>query len=272
MQLARPVKRVTRLALSAAALGAALTVGAGTAAQAAPAAPAANPDPIPDTFDFSDCPPLPEGSDPRLSRCVSVVVTSGTFHVGAFDQAIDKPIRMTFANAYNPQTFKYTAVFGKMRAERMLVQPGLFGDPLLTAVYAQPEYAGVFDQPTSADFHIKVGLKIRLVNPFLGSNCRVGSDSNPITLELTTATTSPPAPNTPITGEPARVVRTDPPPTVRSAKHVDNSFSVPGAKGCVFGGGIADWLVNQVGGFPSAAGKNTVIFNEYLALKPYSEL
>ncbi|TDD76561.1 hypothetical protein E1293_27015 [Actinomadura darangshiensis] len=268
MKLARPAKRAARLALSAAA-AAALTVGLGTAAQAAPTL---NTDPIPDNFDFSDCPTLPAGSDPNFSRCVSVVVTSGTFHVGAFDQAIDKPIQMTFANAYNPETFKYTAVFGKMRAEKMLVQPGLFGDPLLTAVYAQPEFAGVFDQPTSADFHIKMGLKIRLVNPFLGSNCRVGSDSNPITLELTTGTTSPPAPNTPITGEAAKIVRTDPQPTVRSAKHVDNSFAVPGAKGCVFGGGVADWLVNQVGGFPSAGGKNTVIFNEYMVLKPYSQL
>ena len=270
MKLARPAQRAARLALAAVA-GAAFLVGAGTA-QAAPTAPTLNPDPIPDSFDFSDCPPLPEGSDPNFSRCVSVVVTSGTFQLGKFDQSIDEPIKMTFANAYDPKTFKYTAIFGKLRAKPMLVQPGLFGDPLLSAVYAQPEYAGVFDQPTSADFHIKLGLKIRLVNPFLGSNCRVGSDSNPITLELTTGTTSPPAPNTPITGEPAKVARTDPPPTVRSAKHVDNAFAVPGAKGCVFGGGIADWLVNQVGGFPSAGGKNTVIENEYLVIKSYSEL
>lgn len=271
MKLTRFSKRTARFALPVAGAAAALAI-AGTGAQAAPAQPALNADPIPATFDFSDCPPLPEGSDLHASRCVSVVVTSGTFQVGKFDQAIDKPIRMTFANAYDPKTFKFTSVFGKMRAERMLVQPGLFGDPLLTAVYAQPEFAGVFDQPTSADFHIKIGLKIRLVNPFLGSKCTVGTDSNPITLELTTGTTAPPAPNTPITGEKATIVRTDPPPTVRSAKHVDNAFAVPGAKGCVFGGGLADWLVNQVGGFPSAGGKNTVVFNEYLAMKPYDQL
>ncbi|MDL4775575.1 hypothetical protein [Actinomadura xylanilytica] len=268
MKFTRPSRRATRFALPLAGAAAALAM-AGSAAQAAPAV---NPDPIPATFDFSDCPTLPAGSDLHASTCVSVVVTSGTFHLGKFDQAIEKPIKMTFANAYNPETFQFTSVFGKMHAEKMLVQPGLFGDPLLSAVYAQPEFAGVFDQPTSADFKIKMGLKVRLVNPILGSNCLIGSDSNPILLDLTTGTTAPPAPNTPITGEKATVVRTTPPPTVRSAKHVDNAFSVPGAKGCLFGGGVADWLVNQVGGMPSAGGKNTMVFNEYMSTQAYDKL
>ncbi|WP_243712736.1 hypothetical protein [Actinomadura sp. 6K520] len=269
MKLTRFPKRGVRLAFPAIVAAAALTFGMGTAANAAPAL---NPDPIPESFDFSDCPPLPDGADPRFSRCVSVVVTSGTFQLGNFDQSIDKPIRITFANTYNPTTFEFGSVFGKLRADKMLVQPGLFGDPFLTAVYAKAEYAGFFEQPTSADFRIKLGLKVRLINPVLGSNCTIGTDSNPIMLDLTTGTTAPPAPNSPITGEPATIVRTDPPPTVRSAKHVDNSFSVPGAKGCLFGGGVADWLVNQIGGFPAPAGTNTMIQNEYLAMKSYDQL
>jgi hypothetical protein len=257
------------LALSAAAAAATLVLGLGTSAEAAPAL---NPDPIPSSFDFSDCPPLPEGSDPGFSHCFTVVVTSGTFNVGNFEQTIDEPIRMTFAQAFNLSTFQFTNVFGKFRAPKMLVQPGLFGDPFLSAVYARPEYAGVFDLPASTDYKIKLGLKIRLINPILGSHCTVGSDSNPIVLNFTTGTTSPPAPNTPITGEAATVVRSDPPPSIRSAKHVENSFAVPGAKGCLFGGGVADWLVNQIGGFPSAAGHNTMIQNEYIVEKSYSDL
>ncbi|CNE85043.1 Uncharacterised protein [Mycobacterium tuberculosis] len=269
MKFTRFRRRSARLALPAAVAAAGLVFSMGTAAEAAPAL---NPDPIPSSFDFSDCPALPAGADPQFSHCFTIVVTSGTFQIGNFNQSIDEPIRLTFAQTFNTTTFEFGTVFGKFRAPKMLVQPGLFGDPFLSAVYAQPEYAGVFEFPPSADYRIKLGLKIRLINPILGSHCTVGSDSNPIVLNFTTGTTSPPAPNTPITGEPMTPVRTDPPPVVRSAQHVENSFSVPGAKGCLFGGGVADWLVNQIGGFPSAAGHNTMIQNEYVVEKAYSNL
>ncbi|QKW38623.1 hypothetical protein HUT06_35215 [Actinomadura sp. NAK00032] len=270
MKSTRFRRRKARLALpTAAAAAATLVFGLGASAEAAPAA---NPDPIPASFDFADCPPLPEGSDPHLSRCIVAVITSGKFQIGNFDQAIEKPMQITYASAFNPSTFKFTTVFGKLRAEKMLVQGGLFGDPLLTAVYARPEYAGTFETPPSLDFRINVGLKVRLINPFLGSHCTVGTDSNPIKLSFTTGTTNPPAPNTPISGEAASIARQDPPPEVLQAKHVDNAFAVPGAKGCVFGGGVADWLINQVGGFPAAAGTSTVIQNEYIVQKLYDQL
>ncbi|TDC89154.1 hypothetical protein [Actinomadura sp. 7K507] len=259
-------RRSSRLAFPAVAAAALLAFG-----MASPAA-ADNPDPIPASFDFSDCPPLPEGASPFYSRCQVAVVTSGSFQVGNFDQTIEEPIRLTYANAYNADTFEIETIFGGLEAPEMLVQPGLFGDPLLSAVYAKVEYAGSFEVPGTNDFDINMGVKIRLINPFLGSNCTVGTNSNPIMLNLTTGTTDPPAPNTPITGEGVSIKRSDPLPEVLQAQHVGNAFSVPGAKGCVFGGGIADWLVNQVGGFPSPAGENTMIQNEYIVSKSYSEL
>ncbi|MFB4306455.1 hypothetical protein [Actinomadura sp. GTD37] len=237
----------------------------------ASSASAVNTDPIPSSFDFSDCPPLPEGANANLSNCYVGVVTSGTFKIGNFDQAIEEPIRFTYANTFDSSTFESKIIFGGLEAPKMLVQPGLFGDPLLTAVYAKVEYAGTFEMPVSSDFEINLGVKVRLINPALGSNCTVGTNSNPIVLKLTTGTTNPPAPNTPITGEGLQVVQTTP-EIVRSAKHVGNDFAVPGAKGCVFGGGVADWLINQVGGFPSAAGKNTMIQNEYIVKKTYTQL
>ncbi len=140
-------------------------------------------------------------------------------------------------------------------------------------MYARVEYAGTFEIPTNTtNLDINLGVKVRLINPFLGSNCTVGTNSNPIMLHLTTGSTNPPAPNTPITGESPTIARSDEAGDVLQAKQVDNAFSVPGAKGCVFGGGVADWLVNQVGGFPSAAGKNTTIQNEYIVSKQYSQL
>ncbi|TDC44868.1 hypothetical protein E1281_32295 [Actinomadura sp. KC345] len=267
MKFTRFRRRGLRLAVPAVFGAALLAFG-----MASPAA-ADNPDPIPASFDFSDCPPLPAGASPFYSRCQVAVVTSGTFQVGNFDQEIEEPIRLTYASTLNAETFESEIIFGGLDAPKMLVQPGLFGDPLLSAVYAKVEYAGSFEIPAAGShLAINMAVKVRLINPFLGSNCTVGTNSNPIMLNLTTGTTDPPAPNTPITGEDPRIARSDPPPSVLQAQSVDNSFSVPGAKGCVFGGGVADWLVNQIGGFPAAAGTNTTVQNEYIVSKQYSQL
>ena len=47
---------------------------------------------------------------------------------------------------------------------------------------------------------LQLPVKVKLSNVFLGSSCYVGSEANPIILNLTTGTTSPPAPNKPIKG------------------------------------------------------------------------
>jgi len=116
-------------------------------------------------------------------------------------------------------------------------------------------------------------VKVKLSNPFLGSNCYLGSNSNPIKLELTTGTTSPPAPNKPISGSSGEF--SEPVPGVISLKNnklVDNSFSVPGASGC--GGILFSWavdpLVNSIVGTPAAAGSNTAILEgtTYLGFAP----
>lgn len=104
-------------------------------------------------------------------------------------------------------------------------------------------------------------VKVKLSNPFLGSNCYIGSNSNPIMLKLTTGTTSPPLPNTPITGAPGAPL--EPAPGMIGLKDnrlVDNSFATPGANGC---GGLFSFLidpfVNSIVGVPSPAGTNTAI-------------
>ncbi|NEA27863.1 hypothetical protein G3I70_35990 [Actinomadura bangladeshensis] len=272
MRSMKKSKRVARLALPLAGVATAMALTSAMPAQAAPALPALNPDPIPASFDFSDCPALLPGYTNAGSVCFSTVVTSGTFKLGNFDQTIDQPIRMTFATQYNPTERKNTPVFGKMRAEKMLVQPGLFGDPFLSAVYAQPEYANLFELPPSTDYRIKLGLKVRLINPLLGGSCRIGSDSNPITLNLTTGTTSPPAGVEPLTGEAAQIVKVELPMVVRSAKHVDNTAPAPGAKGCALNGGLVNSVVNLVAGLPNDAGDNAMVFNEYIASKSYTAL
>jgi hypothetical protein len=105
-------------------------------------------------------------------------------------------------------------------------------------------------------------VKARLENPLLGSNCYVGSSTTPLVWEVTTGTTSPPAPNEPISGtagtlellEEGSVLRLD------DAVLVDNAWAAPAASGC---GGlfsfIIDPIINASAGLPSAAGNNTAI-------------
>jgi hypothetical protein len=105
-------------------------------------------------------------------------------------------------------------------------------------------------------------VKVKLSNPFLGSNCYIGSNSKPIQIDLTTGTTSPPPPNTPITGSPGELTGIEEGKILvdKNNKLVNNSFAAPGASGC---GGLFSFLidpfVDSILGTPSPAGTNTAI-------------
>jgi hypothetical protein len=111
---------------------------------------------------------------------------------------------------------------------------------------------------------LQLPVKVRLGNPFLGSNCYVGSEAHPIVLNLTTGTTSPPAPNKPIKGgwrtlaalEGASII------TLGGTVLVDNAWAAPVASGC--GGAfssVVDPVIDAQLGLPSAAGHNTAILS-----------
>ena len=109
---------------------------------------------------------------------------------------------------------------------------------------------------------LKLPLKVRLENPFLGSNCYVGSESAPIWWELTSGTTSPPGPNTPISGKPGEVEFLEGGRILKlsNSEIVDNAWAAPKTSGC---GGIFSFLLDPIvsasSGLPSAAGTNTAI-------------
>lgn len=116
---------------------------------------------------------------------------------------------------------------------------------------------------------LSLPAKIKLSNPFLGSSCYVGSSSSPVTFNFTTGTTSPPPPNTPITGNPGTLTENEAQTvaTFKGGRLVDNSFAAPGAHGC---GGLfsllVDPFVDSIVGVPSPAGTNTAILEGEIQL------
>ena len=106
-------------------------------------------------------------------------------------------------------------------------------------------------------------VKVHLENPLLGSSCYIGSSSSPIIWNLTTGTTSPPPPNTPISGAVGNgeLIEEEGILKYTNVKLVDNAWSAPAASGC--GGPIVELLLNPIinasVGVPAAAGTNTAI-------------
>lgn len=110
---------------------------------------------------------------------------------------------------------------------------------------------------------LKMPVMVHLENPFLGKKCYVGSSTSPITWNLTTGTTAPPAPNTKISGKAGFIefLEEGSVAFLKEAKLVDNAWSAPTASGC---GGILSFLVTpiinaQLG--TTTAGNNTAILN-----------
>jgi hypothetical protein len=137
----------------------------------------------------------------------------------------------------------------------------ILGSDALT-LYATTELAGAPGAPI--DVPVTLPIKVHLENPVLGPNCYVGSNSNPIKLNLIPGTTSPPPPNKPITGKDPTFELDPTRPGVILASDallVDNSFSAPSASGCVltlfgFIPVSINGLVNSQSGLPAAAGTN----------------
>lgn len=217
--------------------------------------------PAPGYSAFAGCP-----DDPEIVTCVRTDITGGHFQMGSKDVPIENPMVLSGGINNGGSVFK-----GGFSETKQKVPGGVIGLTGLTwlfeflgsealTLYAVTELAGnalvIGGSPI-------LPIKVHLINGALGNNCRVGSNSNPIVLHLTTGTTSPPAPNKPITGK-APTVSFDEELEIlhqKNGEYVDNSFSAPGANGCVLTlfGFIPisiNGLVNSQSGLPAAAGTN----------------
>lgn len=261
----------------------------------ASAASAAPYNPTGEFAPFNDCPL----SRSTLALCISSKTTSGTITIGNKPVPIVNPVTLQGGVEgpfiFGPLTF-YGAEDGNTLSKTPQPVPGgltgitapawwpsflrdLFNETInngFTGVQATMELAApatsiklsILNLVSQSGVALSMPVKVKLSNPFLGSNCYIGSNSNPITLNLTTGTTAPPPPNTPITGAPGTVTNNEAGTllTLDNNKQVDNSFASPGANGC---GGLFSFLVdpfvNSIVGVPSAAGHNTAILEGSIA-------
>jgi hypothetical protein len=116
---------------------------------------------------------------------------------------------------------------------------------------------------------LSLPVKIHLESPLLGSDCYIGSSSQPLVWNLTTGTTSPPAPNGSISGKVGKIDEKDKAEFIQISNNtlVDNAFASPGVTGC--GGALAfvlDPIINSKLGLPAPAGHGTVILNNLIDL------
>lgn len=238
---------------------------------------------------FNKCPL----SNPAVELCFYSETTGGTFTLGNKTVPLKNPVVLKGGSSgpeglFGPQTI-YAPTDGILLSKAAQTVPGgllgveapgwwpsilrnLFNETInngFTGVTATVELAGsassikanFINALTQEGTVFGLPVKVKLSNPFLGSNCYIGSNSNPLKLNLTTGTTSPPPPNSPISGSPGETIATETYVAFANNRLVDNSFSSPGANGC--GGILFSWavdpFVNSIVGVPSAAGKNTAI-------------
>lgn len=232
-------------------------------------------EPAPGYTQFTGC-PSPE-ENPNVDGCVHSVIKGGHFQMGNKNVPIEKPIDITGGIEEGLVNFTANSK-GGLKPVAQTVPGGVIGLTGLTwlleffgvnalSLYATTEAAG---QPDISNIEfIRMPVRVHLTTPsgVLGKNCYVGSFTNPIKLNLTYGTTSPPAPNKPITGVTPTFSESTSPPGILELKngtYVDNAFAAPGASGCVLTlfGFIPisiNGLVNTQSGLPAAAGTNETV-------------
>jgi hypothetical protein len=247
------------------------------------AAPAMAGKPTGDYANFTECPV----GNPAVITCIFGKTTSGEFTIGSTSVPLTKATTLqggltgefAFVEAANGETLSktpQTVPGGLLKILAPSFLPGflqtLFNEYInkgITGVTATTELVG---KPVLSPFAVLTGegaalslpVRVHLENLFLGSGCYVGSKAHPINVELTTGTTSPPAPNKPITGSPGEPESKDEGELLILRKNslVNNSFAAPEAEGC---GGFFSFLIDPAVdaeiGLPSAAGHNTAILN-----------
>jgi hypothetical protein len=235
---------------------------------------------------FKQCPV----SNPAVNLCFFAQSSAGEFHVGTTTVPINKTITLQGGSIVSEETGAETfvpAANGETLSKTALTVPGgllgimapsgwpqwlqnIFNEFInngITGVTATTELVGTpgisrSNLLSAEGTALQLPVRVKLDNVFLGNSCYIGSAAHPIVQNLTTGTTSPPPPNTPISGRIGEIEVNSSFTliTVKNNKLVDNAYAAPAAEGC---GGIFSFLINPAVnaklGLPSAAGHNTTV-------------
>jgi hypothetical protein len=284
MSLISRRRRIRRAAATAtlAATGALISAGV----MAAPAAAAVGyPTPGGIYAPFTDCPlndPAMDDSLPGFATgCIASISDSGTFTIHGIPVAITHPVTVQFgvhspASATGGNQFEGGVVQpldGKSLDTSPEQTPG--GLPALLCPGDNPTLARICQAATSTgqtgmtalvqsagpidDFHLTgftQPVKIQLINPLLGGNCYIGSDSDPIVLhpEIVSGDLGFAFDPDPVRFPNVAVL------SITNAVARDDTFVVPQANGCG-PGGVADAAINTRLGLPAPSGTNHLVLN-----------
>jgi hypothetical protein len=282
MSLISGKRRIRRAAATAtlAATGALISAGV----MAAPAGAAVGyPTPGGIYAPFTDCPltdPAMDNSLPGLATgCIASISDSGTFTVHGIPVAITHPVTVQFGVTSPSNTgnqFEGGVVQpldGKSLDTSPEQTPG--GLPALLCPGDNPTLARICQAATSTghtemtalvksagpidDFHLTgftQPVKIQLINPLLGGNCYIGSDSDPIVLhpEIVSGDLGFQFDPDPVRFPNVAVL------SITNAVARDDTFVVPQAHGCG-PGGVADAAINTRLGLPAPSGTNHLVLN-----------
>jgi hypothetical protein len=240
---------------------------------------------------FAQCPL----SNPEVQQCIVAESSSGEFVVGKKTVPIEHTITLqggiheavtgaqTFYGAENGDTISKTEqtvpggllgiVAPKTWPEWLqkwfneFINKGFTGLTETTELAKPATDITINTHNLLGEKGVALGLpvKVKLNNILLGKECYIGSEAEPINLELTTGTTTPPegeTPNKPIKGAKGTISfnKEFTLITLSGGSLVDNTFSAPGVSGCGEGlSAYVDPLVDSILGTPSPSGYNTAI-------------
>jgi len=222
--------------------------------------------PAPGYSQFAGCPSPSEHAG--IATCQTATITGGNLHLGNKETPITNPITLSGGIGPSGGPLYYNSKGGLSKAKQK-VNGGVIGLTGLTwlaeilgsdalTLYATAELAGTPSVNTVED--VTLPLKVHLENStgVLGSNCYVGSASDPINLHLVTGTSGS------LTGA-APAYKFDPATEIvkgTAGKFVDGTFRAPEAHGCVLTlfGFIPvniDGVIDLASGLPASTGNYT---------------
>ncbi len=221
--------------------------------------------PAPPYQDFAGCPT--EAEHEFIASCEKYEFTGGNISFGNRNVPITTPFALVGGTESITGNFAFNDE-GGLTTARQQVPGGVIGMTGLKwldafsekalKLYATVELAG---QPGSVfEPTFSVPVKLHLESPLLGKGCYVGSDAEPINLNLEVATA--PSRPRPEAERPAVFLG-------KGGVFVDNAYAVPAATGCNLEAGSfsipLDSLVNSQYKLPAATGTNEASLNYNIA-------